>query len=137
MEKELERRKQREVKRTFHKLSPSITSTFAFQSCTTLFPNTGSTRNGKYKEEEERTTKLNYPKTTTWRRNPKNYPKNYSKLLPLLLWTSHGIYRRSRAPGSLYEDARQILVHGSTTLTRKRGKYRVSATVLGLSLIHI
>ena len=47
--------------RTFHSLSPSITSTLAFQSCITLSPNTRSKRNEEYKEEEERT-KLHYPK---------------------------------------------------------------------------
>ena len=48
--------------RTFHSLSPSITSTLTFQPCITLFPITRSKRNGKYKEEEEKKIKLNYPK---------------------------------------------------------------------------
>ena len=48
-----EKKTKRGKERTFHKLSPSITSTLAFQPCTTLFPITISIRNRKYKEEEE------------------------------------------------------------------------------------
>ena len=63
-----EKKIKRDKERTFHRFSPSIISTLAFQPCTTHFPITRSSRNKKYKEEEERTTNLNYPKTTTWRR---------------------------------------------------------------------
>ena len=48
-----EKKTKRGKESTFHTLSPSITSTLAFQACTTLSPITRSTRNEKYKEEEE------------------------------------------------------------------------------------
>ena len=48
-----EKKTKRGKERIFHKLSPSITSTLTFQPCTTLFPITRSTRNEKYREEEE------------------------------------------------------------------------------------
>ena len=53
-EKEIrEKKTKRGKERTFHNLSLSITSTLTFQPCTTLSPITRSTRNEKYKEEEE------------------------------------------------------------------------------------
>jgi len=112
-------------------LSPSITSTLAFHPCTTLFFITRSTRHEKYKRGRRRTTNLNYPKLQYGEKTPKNYPKNYSKLLPLLLKTSQGIYRRNRATGSLYGAACQITARGSTTLPRKRDNCHVSAANLG------
>ena len=48
-----EKKTKRGKERTFHTLSPSITSTLAFQPCTTLSPITRSKRNKKYKEKEE------------------------------------------------------------------------------------
>ena len=44
---------ERDKERTFHSLSPSITSTLTFHSCITLSPITRSKRNKKYKEKEE------------------------------------------------------------------------------------
>ena len=49
-----EKKTKRGKERTFDNLSPSITSTLTFQPCTTLSPITRSTRNEKYKEEEEK-----------------------------------------------------------------------------------
>jgi len=60
--KKLERRKQGEIKRSFHRLPPFITSTLAFHLCTTLFPITRSTRNEKYKRGRRRRTNVKYPK---------------------------------------------------------------------------
>ena len=62
-----EKKIRRDRERTFHRLSHFITSTLAFHSYTTL---TRSIGNEKYKGGRRRTTKLNYPKTTTWRRKP-------------------------------------------------------------------
>ena len=57
-----EKKTSRDKGRTFHRVSPSITSTLAFHSFTTLSPITRSTRNEKYKGGRRRTTDLNYPK---------------------------------------------------------------------------
>ena len=46
-----EKKTSRDKKRTFHRVSPSITGTLAFILCTTLFPITRYTRNEKYKKE--------------------------------------------------------------------------------------
>ena len=48
-----EKKTKRDKKSTFHRLSSFITSTLTFYSCITVFPITRSTRNEKYKEEEE------------------------------------------------------------------------------------
>ena len=48
-----EKKTKRGKERTFHRLSPSIKSTLTFHPCTTHFPITRSTRNEKFKEEEE------------------------------------------------------------------------------------
>ena len=48
-----EKKINRGKERTFHRLSPSIIRTLAFQPYTTLSPITRSKRNEKYKEEEE------------------------------------------------------------------------------------
>ena len=53
----LERRKQVEIKRTFHGLSPSITRTLAFILYTILFPITRSTRE---KNERKKKKELKY-----------------------------------------------------------------------------
>ena len=50
----------RDEKRTFHRVPPSITSTLAFNLCTTLFSVTRSIRIEKYKRGRRRTTNLNY-----------------------------------------------------------------------------
>ena len=57
-----EKKTMRDKEGTFHRVSPSITSTLTFIICTTLFPITWSTRNETYKRGRRRTTKLNYPK---------------------------------------------------------------------------
>ena len=57
-----DKKTRRDKERTFHRLSPFITSTLALHPCTTLFPITGSTRNEKSKTGRRRTTNLNYPK---------------------------------------------------------------------------
>ena len=76
-----EKKTKRGKQRTFHRLSPSITSTLAFQPSTTLSPIIRSTRNRKYKGGRRGTTNLNYPKLQHEEENP----KNYSKIPPLLL----------------------------------------------------
>ena len=48
-----EKKTKRGKERTFHRLSPSITSTLTFHPCTTLSPIIRSKRNEKYKEKEE------------------------------------------------------------------------------------
>jgi len=48
-----EKKTSRDKERTFHRVSPSITSTLTFILCTTLFPVTRPTRNRNTKEEEE------------------------------------------------------------------------------------
>jgi len=53
-----EKKISRDKERTFHRVSPSITSTLAFILCTTPFPITWSTRNEKYKCGRRRTTNL-------------------------------------------------------------------------------
>ena len=50
-----EKKTKRGKERTFHKLSPSITSTLAFQACTTLSL-LQDLQNGKYNVEEEELT---------------------------------------------------------------------------------
>jgi len=64
----IEKKIKRGKERNFHRLSLSITSTYTFQPCSTLSPIRRSTRNEKYKGGRRRTTKLNYPKTTTRKR---------------------------------------------------------------------
>ena len=54
--KEVREKTKRGKERTFHSLSPSLTSTLTFQTCITLFPITRSKRNEKYKEKEEELT---------------------------------------------------------------------------------
>ena len=54
--KESREKTKRGKESTFHNLSPSITSTLAFQTCITLSPITRSKTNEKYKEEEEELT---------------------------------------------------------------------------------
>ena len=73
-------------KRTFS-LSRSITSTLAFHSCITLFPNTRSNGNEKYKEEEEE--KLHYT-TLNYKMENENYPK---PCISPALEPQGGIYR--------------------------------------------
>jgi len=48
----------RDIERTFHRVSPSITSTLAFIICTALFLITWSTRNEKYKRGRRRRANL-------------------------------------------------------------------------------
>jgi len=79
-------------------LSPSITSTLAFQICVTLSPITRSTRNEKYKGEGRRRTKLNYPKLQHRKKTPKTNLKTPQKLLPGS-GKSQGIYRQNWAQG--------------------------------------
>jgi len=53
-----EKKTSRDKERTFHRVSPSITSTLSFILYTTLFLITWSTKNEKYKKGRRRTTNL-------------------------------------------------------------------------------
>jgi len=111
-----EKKTRRDKERTFHRVSPSITSTLAFILCTTLFPIIRSKRNEKYKRGRSKTTNLNCPKE-------KNYPKNYTpEHSSPELWKSRGIYRQKWAPGRVYEAARQISTRGSMVRPRNAAK---------------
>ena len=75
-----EKKRRRDKERAFHRLPPSITRTFSFILCTTLFPIIRSTRNEKYKRERRRTTNLNYP--NNYIHGEETALKTSSKLLP-------------------------------------------------------
>ena len=115
-------------KRTFHRVSHSITSTLTFILCTTLFPITRSTWNEKYKRGRRRTTNLNYPKN--YIHGKETTFKLSSQLFSPELWKSQGIYRQKGAPARAYRAVHQISMCGSTVRPRKHGQGCVSTAVL-------
>ena len=115
-----EKKIKRGKERAFHRLSPSIISTLAFQPCTTLSSITRSIRNEKYKGGR-RTTNQNYPTLQHGEETTKTILKTTQKLLSLGSGKPQGIYRQTGISGYIYGAARQILARGSTRKQWKRG----------------